>query len=514
MGNLLKIKLHYKILLVFLLLIISFEGILFTFIINFGYSISTHPNIKDIGLFTVALLSISGVIYGSIYFFEKIKYLIIKQSMIHIKKKYVANVLYRNEKPETVISFINNDLKLFETNYINSYFSIVQNLALAIVTTVIMFTVQPLIALVFLISSLLNSVPLKIYKHTLHKKADQYKQSVIELNKQMQNTVSGVNVIRQYSVFQYHKNRVFNFINKTDAAYYFMNLQTRFVTLIINLSSMFSFIFPFAIGLLYSAYIQYIPFVVLINFFFLNDRVVSPIKVCFSEYVKIKQVESIVSEIKNEMEYVIPDVVDDIALSRPNVRLENISYCIEDKLLLDNTSLAIPYGKKILITGDSGSGKSTLLKIIANQIKPTIGSVIIHDNNIEFENNIAFYSLIEQSPHLFYDTILNNICFGREMNIHDDIHLLKINKEIDDMYDDNFSGGEKQKITVLRSMYSDRKICLADEMSSALDKESSKIIRRQLFSDDITLIEVAHHYDDEFIYDEIYKLENGKLIRI
>lgn len=185
------------------------------------------------------------------------------------------------------------------------------------------------------------------------------------------------------------------------------------------------------------------------------------------------------------------------------------------KEFLNGETLAFPdicirMGEKVLITGDSGSGKSTLLKIIIGELEPTEGSVEFLDSeskNVEVNLNEIGY--IPQDAILFPDTIKNNITmFNSKLDslIKEAIKGANLEKDIDsftsgintvlNLKENNFSGGQRQKIIIARAEIHDQKILIVDEGTSAIDYEGTLVILRHLLSLPITVLFVAHNFDD------------------
>lgn len=172
--------------------------------------------------------------------------------------------------------------------------------------------------------------------------------------------------------------------------------------------------------------------------------------------------------------------------------------------------ICIRTGEKILITGDSGSGKSTFLKIIIGEEKPTEGSVEFLDSESRIMKvNLNEIGYIPQDAILFPDTIKNNITmFDSRLDplIDKAIKGADLKKDIDsfdsgistvlNLKENNFSGGQRQKIIIARAEIHGKKILVVDEGTSAIDYEGTFSILKYLLSLPITILFVAHNFDD------------------
>lgn len=200
--------------------------------------------------------------------------------------------------------------------------------------------------------------------------------------------------------------------------------------------------------------------------------------------------------------------------------------------VLDELNLKVEGAKKIAIVGKSGSGKSTLLSLIAGLDKPTSGEIKLKGESIikMSEDKLAIYradhmSIVFQGFHLMSTlTALENVMLPLEILRRSDAK-----KRADDLlekvglshrvhhFPQELSGGENQRVAIARALASSPSILLADEPSGNLDTETGAKVMQMLFDlsteTGTTLLLVTH--DDELALrcDEIYRLENHKLVR-
>ena len=220
-----------------------------------------------------------------------------------------------------------------------------------------------------------------------------------------------------------------------------------------------------------------------------------------------------------------------------SIKIENLnfSFSYEDKnnLLLKNINIEIVAGKITGLIGYSGCGKSTLANIISGLITNYEGQFFINDNqNINKKILQEVTGHVSQHVNLIDDSILNNICFGIEKK---DINFDKVEKIVSQLnlnelisslpgkIDSNIgeqglklSGGQRQKISLARTLYSEPKIIIFDESTSSLDQDSEKEFINVInnIKKDKIIFFISHNKFLEESFDEIYKIENQKLIRI
>ncbi|MBN2075054.1 MAG: ABC transporter ATP-binding protein [Dehalococcoidales bacterium] len=198
-------------------------------------------------------------------------------------------------------------------------------------------------------------------------------------------------------------------------------------------------------------------------------------------------------------------------------------------LVLDSISAEFQEGECVALLGRSGSGKSTVLNLISGIDKPDNGSIMIQDKDItrlsEVErtlfrrSHIGFiYQFFNLIPTL---TVLENIMLPLELNkqrneplarsLLDEVGLL----ERRDEYPDRLSGGEQQRVAIIRALVHDPLIVLADEPTGNIDQETGnqviemleKLVRKR----NKTMIIVTHSQEIASFADRHLLLENGVL---
>lgn len=219
------------------------------------------------------------------------------------------------------------------------------------------------------------------------------------------------------------------------------------------------------------------------------------------------------------------------------LRIANISrkYKIEDnkeKVVLNNISLMFPESGLVSIVGKSGSGKSTLINLISLMDEPTNGCIYYLNENIEkwsskrneeYRNNdigIVFqnYHLLENHTALF-NIMLPALIAGKSVKDAEIAakNLLKSIKFKENLYLAkciDMSGGEKERIAILRALINDPRIILADEPTGALDSHNSIVIMDLLkeISKERLVILVSHNSQLVSKYsDEIIMIKDGHI---
>ncbi|MGX7667210.1 ATP-binding cassette domain-containing protein [Flavobacterium pedocola] len=218
-----------------------------------------------------------------------------------------------------------------------------------------------------------------------------------------------------------------------------------------------------------------------------------------------------------------------------NLTLENISFSYQqDHPLIENTSLKIFKGEIVGIFGRSGSGKTTLLNILLNLIEPDLGKIALDGNEITEENKNSFLSLagyVTQEPYVFNGTLLENIAIGQQENEIDyyRINELSLQFGFDDVIHTfkegwqastghsgkKLSGGQKQKLALIRALYNQPELLILDEATNQLDRENEEKILSYLkkLSDDenLTVLLISHDQKVLTFCDKTFEFKKGSL---
>lgn len=190
--------------------------------------------------------------------------------------------------------------------------------------------------------------------------------------------------------------------------------------------------------------------------------------------------------------------------------------------------MSILPNEKVAIVGASGSGKSTLLKIMSCLYQPTAGEVYydsLPTSYASIHQLRKHIGMVLQENVLFSGTFKENILMGRDYSddeIMNSIRIANLGALIASFplgletriseSGHNFSGGQRQKISIARTVLSSPKIMFMDEPTSALDNISENVIMSNLFECCSTLVVAAHRLSMIYHFHKIVVMDQGKIV--
>ncbi|MDB5692195.1 MAG: transporter family protein [Alphaproteobacteria bacterium] len=217
----------------------------------------------------------------------------------------------------------------------------------------------------------------------------------------------------------------------------------------------------------------------------------------------------------------------------PSIRIEGLafSYSPTEAAILDNLSLDIPRGAFVAITGPSGVGKTTLMRLMLGLLLPSAGRIVVDGVPLGPASTgvwRARIGAVMQDDQLLTGTLADNICFfdqnpdlerielaARLARIHEDIVRMPMAYQslVGDM-GAALSGGQRQRIMLARALYRDPDALFLDEGTANLDEENEAAIGDMIVRLPITRIVIAHRPALVARADLVYRMEEGKLIRV
>ncbi|CAG0962481.1 Putative multidrug export ATP-binding/permease protein [Geobacteraceae bacterium] len=261
----------------------------------------------------------------------------------------------------------------------------------------------------------------------------------------------------------------------------------------------------------------------------------SPVKKVLNAYNSVQQsigaAERVFDVLDQKPE--VEDPADPLTLvkARGDVELRNVSFRYNDEEVLRDVSLTARRGEVIALVGPSGAGKTTIMSLIPRFYDVAGGAVLLDGidvRRLRLDDLLSQIALVDQETVLFNDTIANNIRLGcpgapledveraaRAAFAHDFI------MEMPEGYETNIgdrgvrlSGGQRQRLCIARAILKDAPILLLDEATSALDTESEHMVQQALANlmQNRTTLVIAHRLSTVLHADRIVVIDKGRVV--
>ena len=219
---------------------------------------------------------------------------------------------------------------------------------------------------------------------------------------------------------------------------------------------------------------------------------------------------------------------------RPIIALDNISMRYPTGVdALQNITLRIEKGEFAFIVGKSGSGKSTFIKVLLKELEPTSGKLYVGGRqvlNLD-RKQISLYRrqigvVFQDFRLLKHKTVYENIAFAQEIvgmskkntarNTGIMIEMMGL-KGKEEMYPHELSGGEQQRVAIVRALVNQPAILLADEPTGNLDPQTAwdiMMLLQEVNKFGTTVVVVTHNNDVvDLMQKRVITLEEGRLVR-
>jgi len=226
-----------------------------------------------------------------------------------------------------------------------------------------------------------------------------------------------------------------------------------------------------------------------------------------------------------------PDATE-LQLINGGVEFDGVSFSYRpDRPILHDVSFTIPPGKKIAVVGASGAGKSTLVKLLFRFYDTTGGSIRIDGQDIAkvtLESLRRSIGIVPQDTVLFNDSIYENVRYGRpgasDGEVDNAIRLAHLSEFIASLPQGaetrvgerglKLSGGEKQRVSIARTILKRPPILVFDEATSSLDSKSEQAILGALreIAEEHTSLVIAHRLSTIIDADRIIVLDHGRIV--
>lgn len=433
---------------------------------------------------------------------------------------------YRNRTTGEIVSRV-TDVTTIREMISKFVITIFIDMLLALVSLVMLFIINYKLAFIALFIFVLNFFLVIIFHNIFTPYIEECKTLKDKTTSYMIESISGFESVKgmgiENKIISKFKNKYLTFTNKINEFNKIYNIQQLLKEIINELGSVI--VLFIGINLVIKNEItlgSLITFSTLLNYF------LDPIQNLIEVGNDIKETKIVFRRIcelsfsqnKNQI-----NLIDKI---KGNILIKNLNYSYDSaNEILKNIDLEIKEGSKVIVLGKSGIGKSTLFKIImkyhsVNRNHVYIDNIDINDISTNKIKDAVTY--ISQNEMLFTDTIYNNLILA---NSNKNYHLNKIldicyvkdiiknnSLGLNSLIEENgfnFSGGEKQRLILARSLIKKFNILIIDEGLNQVDINLERKILKKLFQEykDKTIIVISHRKDNIDLYDQMIKFDKN-----
>ena len=274
----------------------------------------------------------------------------------------------------------------------------------------------------------------------------------------------------------------------------------------------------------------------LVAFTTLQTRLFFPIGGLLGVQIEVQSSLALFDRIFEYLDHEI-DIVEgheELIEPRGEVALDSVWFRYDDAAwTLQDVSFTVPPGTKTALVGETGSGKTTSAYLVARLYDATEGSVSIDGvdvRDLSFESLTSVVGVVSQETYLFHASVRDNLRFAKPSASDEEIEeaaraaqIHELIATLPDGYDTmvgergyRFSGGEKQRMAIARTILRNPPVLVLDEATSSLDTQTERMVQEALerLSEGRTTIAIAHRLSTVRDADQIVVLDRGRIVEL
>lgn len=483
-------------------------------------------------VFTVGVIIVQ---FGITTLYSKIKNYYIAQSMIVIRSKVMDNILRKNyesfyKQPKSQYqSFLINDIDMFENSYFRTLIEMGNSIISIVFSCIAVLYIKPSFLVIILVLIPASLVLPKVFSKKIGKCNEQFTFRNEILLAKTEEYLSGFEIIKSHNIFSEIREKYESVVSNREGSACTLQNYLYIGNNTMASISIFSVLILYGIAGYFVMQGQ-ITIGSLIALVQLTNNLINPTSEILAGLNEINSVRNI----KEKLFYILDStcqIIKRIDVSKEDgIKIKNLSFNYSDangvlKKVLHDIDLTFESGKKYALVGSNGCGKSTLLKILTGRIRDYQGEITLGSdklNDLSDEMIDSRISYLSQDLFLFDSSIDDNLSLFQKYSKDDVISLatqLKITHLLEKDIQTHaplLSGGEKQKLSIARSLLQNKNIIIWDEAETSLDIQSKKALYDLICSlENVTFIAVTHSEDNLLQnFDELFSLREGVMNRI
>ena len=512
-------------------------SVIFPLVIQRAIDAGVHNEMSQVSSLII-LLCLIGILNGIVDMTDQVlgkKYL---NAVSHSYRERITNYILHLEPDEfckkeksEYFSIINNNIDLVVNNFYFFILNVIKCILVIVFTISALFSLNSILTIIIVITAAGTVISPFLFRKRLDDQNSKISSSLKNLNSKLDDFLEGYLTGRIFLVGQKFRSRVVDAsedVSKENLKYWKYMQEPNAVSVLLTYGRDISLVGigiylmskgSLTVGALFAAIqLSNLLSAPAVNLSYLISSIVS------SKGIK-KELDQMYYEGEENTS------VDKLLCresERPmDIKIQHLMFSYEDKLVLNDINLHIEAGKKYLLVGASGSGKSSLMCILAKFSTNYKGNILADSRDLCDISKSEWYSHVSvslQDSVMFHDTLYNNLTLWDELpnekleGLVDQLNLRALIQENGMDCDctnggSNFSGGEQQRIALIRSLLESKALLLIDEATSALDHVNYQVVESILLSTKSTVVNITHKIHPEIAkqYDAILFLKDGKL---
>lgn len=459
------------------------------------------------------------------------------KTFCHLQNREMA--FFENHRLGETLSLINDDVNQLE-RFLNTEFNTILQLGIVIIfSTFVLFSTSWQLAIIALIPIPFIIAGSLFYQSRISPKYRAIRSVVGQLNSRLENSISGIMVVKSFTAESYENQRV------SDASMAYLQANNR----AIKLNALYVPLIRIIVSIGFSGILligsywiltgkPYITVGELVLFSMLIQRFLWPLTSFGNTLDSFERAHASAKRIFDFLQ-TSPTIVSplncnhlDSTVPSCSIQFKSVSFHYSPDIpILKTLSFQIKAGETIGIAGTTGSGKSTLIKLLLRLYDPVSGTILIDNTpiqSIDLHQLRSSISLVSQDIYLFHGSIRDNIAYGLpsvqpDALIHAatlaELHpfIMSLPNGYDSIVGERgikLSGGQKQRLSIARAILKNAPIIVFDEATSSVDTETEKLIKHNLeqYTTGKTAIIIAHRLSTIRHADRIMVITDGQLM--
>lgn len=437
---------------------------------------------------------------------------------------------FTGENSANYISALSNDTNVIQTNYVENIFTVIMQCISFVGALTMMIMYSPVLTVVAIGLTSLPIIASILTGNKLAKLEENLSNKNIGFIATIKDSIGGFSVVKSFKaekeiteIVKESSHQVSNAKAKKKEREVIIDLISGTAGIVAQLGVLFVGAY-----MLYAGYNispgTVLAFTILMNF------VVGPITTVPTMLAKRKAARTLMNKLADAINENVSEGGKEISSDlKYGIELNGVSFAYnEGEDVLKDINYCFDAGKSYAIVGGSGSGKSTLLNLLMQSHMGYRGEILFDKEELREINTASLYdamSIIQQNVFVFNRSIVDNITMFKDFT-ENEIRRAIEQSGLATLFDEKgknylcgengsaLSGGEKQRISIARSLLRRTPVLLVDEATASLDNQTAQHVLESILQlKDLTRIVVTHDLDESILrqYDEILVLKNGTI---